>query len=424
VTGLLTDRSYAQERDATDPLAGFRQRFVHPTGQPLIYLDGNSLGMLPLATAARITDVMYREWGTGLIRTWDHWADLPARAGDLLGQHLLGAGPGQVVVSDSTTVNLYKLARAAVAARAGRPVIVTDDDNFPTDRYVLSGVAAEHGGQVRFLRTDLDQGLATDAVRAAVDEQVALVCLSHVAYRSGALADMAQITEIAHEHGALVLWDLCHSAGSVPIDLDGCGVDLAVGCSYKYLNAGPGAPAYLYVRRDLQDQLRQPVQGWFGQRNQFEMGPVYEPVTGIGRFLTGTPDIIGISAVEEGARLLGEAGIGQIRRKGQQLTQYLIELADVWLAPLGFSVASPRDPDRRGSHVCLNHPDAARISQALIARGVVPDYRTPRRLRLGLAPVTTRFTDVWDALDCIRQLTPGLAASPAPAASPPPSATG
>jgi kynureninase len=412
VTGLPTDRSYAQECDAADPLAPFRRRFVQPAGPPLIYLDGNSLGMLPLATAERITNVMYREWGTGLIRSWDHWVDLPARAGDLLGQHLLGAALGQVVVSDSTTVNLYKLARAALAARPGRPVIVTDDDNFPTDRYVLAGVAAERGGQVRLITTDTDGGLATDAVRAAVDGQTALVCLSHVAYRSGALADMAEITEIAHRHGALVLWDLCHSAGSVPVDLDGCGADLAVGCTYKYLNAGPGAPAYLYVRRELQDQLQQPVQGWFGQRDQFEMGPAYQPVAGIGRFLTGTPDIIGISAVEEGARLLGEAGIGRIRQKGQQLTQYLIELADAWLAPLGFTVASPRDPERRGSHVSLHHPSADAISRALIARGVVPDYRTPDRLRLGLAPVTTRFTDVWDALDCLRQITPGLASGP------------
>jgi kynureninase len=412
VTGLPTDRSYAQECDAADPLAPFRQRFVQPAGPPLIYLDGNSLGMLPLATAERITNVMYREWGTGLIRSWGHWVDLPARAGDLLGQHLLGAALGQVVVSDSTTVNLYKLARAALAARPGRPVIVTDDDNFPTDRYVLAGVAAERGGQVRLITTDTDGGLATDAVRAAVDGQTALVCLSHVAYRSGALADMAEITEIAHRHGALVLWDLCHSAGSVPVDLDGCGADLAVGCTYKYLNAGPGAPAYLYVRRELQDQLRQPVQGWFGQRDQFEMGPAYQPVAGIGRFLTGTPDIIGISAVEEGARLLGEAGIGRIRHKGQQLTQYLIELADAWLAPLGFTVASPRDPERRGSHVSLHHPGADAISRALIARGVVPDYRIPDRLRLGLAPVTTRFTDVWDALDCLRQITPGLASGP------------
>ncbi|HEY6279863.1 MAG TPA: kynureninase, partial [Streptosporangiaceae bacterium] len=393
-----TDRSYAEDCDAADPLAGFRDRFAHPDPS-LIYLDGNSLGMLPLATAGRIADVMHREWGSGLIRSWDHWVELPARAGDLLGEHLLGAGPGQVVVSDSTTVNLYKLARAALAACPGRPVIVTDDDNFPTDRYVLSGVAAERGGQVRFIKTNLDEGLAAAQVRDATDEQTALVCLSHVAYRSGALADMAQITAIAHAQGALVLWDLCHSAGSVPVDLDESGADLAVGCTYKYLNAGPGAPAFLYVRRDLQDELRQPVQGWFGQRDQFEMGPAYDPVAGIGRFLTGTPDVIGTAAVEEGARLLGEAGIGRLRHKGQQLTQYLIALADARLAPLGFALASPRDPDRRGSHVCLHHPDAARISQALIARGVVGDYRTPGRLRLGLAPVTTRFTDVWDAMD-------------------------
>jgi kynureninase len=404
VTAFSTDRSYAEECDAADPLAGFRDRFAH-ADPSLIYLDGNSLGRLPLATAGRIADVVHREWGSGLIRSWDHWAGLPARAGDLLGQHLLGAAPGQVVVSDSTTVNLYKLARAALAARPGRTVIVTDDDNFPTDRYVLSGVAAERGGQVRFITTDLDEGLDLAAVRTAVDRQTALVCLSHVAYRSGALADMAQITAIAHGQGALVLWDVCHSAGSVPVDLDGCGADLAVGCTYKYLNAGPGAPAFLYVRRDLQDQLRQPVQGWFGQRDQFEMGPVYEPVAGIGRFLTGTPDIIGIAAVEEGARLLGEAGIGRLRHKGQQLTQYLIALADSWLSPLGFVLASPRDPERRGSHVCLHHPDAVLISRALIACGVVGDYRTPGRLRLGLAPVTTRFTDVWDAMAATRRIT-------------------
>jgi kynureninase len=404
VTAFPTDRSYAEECDAADPLAGFRDRFAH-ADPSLIYLDGNSLGMLPLATAGRIADVVHREWGSGLIRSWDHWAGLPARAGDLLGQHLLGAAPGQVVVSDSTTVNLYKLARAALAARPGRTVIVTDDDNFPTDRYVLSGVAAERGGQARFITADLDEGLALAAVRTAVDGQTALVCLSHVAYRSGALADMAQITAIAHDRGALVLWDVCHSAGSVPVDLDGCGADLAVGCTYKYLNAGPGAPAFLYVRRDLQDQLRQPVQGWFGQRDQFEMGPAYEPVAGVGRFLTGTPDIIGIAAVEEGARLLGEAGIGRLRHKGQQLTQYLIALADSWLAPLGFALASPRDPERRGSHVCLHHPDAVLISRALIAGGVVGDYRTPDRLRLGLAPVTTRFTDVWDAMAATRRIT-------------------
>jgi kynureninase len=403
VTTSPTDRAFAEAADATDPLAGFRDRFVRDDPS-LIYLDGNSLGMLPLATAERITEVMRREWGGELIRAWDHWIDLPGRAGDLLGRYLLGAAPGQVVVGDSTTVNLYKLARAALDARPGRGVIVTDDDNFPTDRYVLAGVAAERGADLRFIRTDMDAGISADAVRAAVDAGTALVCLSHVAYRSGALADMAEITGIAHHHDALVLWDLCHSAGSVPVDLDGCGADLAVGCTYKYLNAGPGAPAFLYVRQGLQEQLHQPVQGWFGQRDQFAMGPAYDPVPGIGRFLTGTPDVIGTAAVEEGARLLAEAGIGRLRHKGQRLTDYLITLADAWLAPLGFTLASPRDSAGRGSHVCLHHPEAALISAALTRAGVIGDYRAPGRLRLGPAPITTRFTDIWDAMDAIRRI--------------------
>jgi kynureninase len=397
------DRSYAEERDAADPLAGFRDRFVREDPS-LIYLDGNSLGPLPHATRARLAEVVADEWGAGLVRSWHRWIDLPGRVGDLLGEHLIGAAPGQVAVCDSTTVNLYKLACAALDARPGRRVIVTDDDNFPTDRYVLQGIAAQHGIELRMIGTDLDQGLAADALRAAVDERTALVSLSHVAYRSGALADMAAITAIVHEAGALALWDLCHSAGAVPVELDASGADLAVGCSYKYLNAGPGAPAFLYVRRELQQALRQPVWGWFGQRDQFDMGQAYEPAPGIGQFLTGTPQIIGTVAVQEGARLLGEAGIGRLRAKAVALTGYLIGLADTWLAPHGVTVASPLQAERRGAHVTLAHPEAWRISQALIARGVIGDYRTPDRLRLGPAPAYTRFTDVWDALDILRQI--------------------
>jgi kynureninase len=397
------DRSFALERDAADPLAAFRDRFLLEDPS-LIYLDGNSLGMLPLATADRIAEVVRSEWGTGLVRSWSHWIGLPGRAGDMLGSSLLGAAPGQVAVCDSTTVNLYKLARAALGARPGRPVIVTDDDNFPTDRYVLAGIAAERGAELRMIHTDLDSGVTADAVRAAVDSRTALVSLSHVAYRSGALADMAEITGIVHDVGALALWDLCHSAGAVPVTLDACGADLAVGCTYKYLNAGPGAPAFLYVSRRLQTALRQPIQGWFGQRAQFEMGPSYDPVPGIGRFLTGTPDIAGTAAVEEGARLLAEAGIARLREKGSGLTEYLIALADAWLAPFGCAVASPRDADRRGSHVCLRHPEAWRIGQALIRAGVIGDYRTPDRLRLGPVPITTRYADVWDAMDATRRI--------------------
>jgi len=406
VSSLTADRSFALQCDAADPLAGFRERFAIDDPS-LIYLDGNSLGMLPLATAERITEVVRREWGTGLVRSWAHWIGLPGRAGDLLGSYLLGAAPGQVLVCDSTTVNLYKLAWAGLGARPGRGVIVTDDDNFPTDRYVLAGIAAERGAELRMIHTDMDSGVTADAVRAAVDGETALVSLSHVAYRSGALADMAEITGIVHDAGALVLWDLCHSAGSVPVGLDACGADLAVGCTYKYLNAGPGAPAFLYVSKRLAGALRQPIQGWFGQREQFRMGPDYDPVPGIGRFLTGTPDIAGTAAVEEGARLLAEAGIDRLREKGIRLTDYLIALADTWLVPLGCAVASPRDPARRGSHVCLRHPEAWRIGQALMHEGVIGDYRTPDRLRLGPTPITTRYADIWDAMDATRRILAG-----------------
>ncbi len=400
---IRTDRAYAEELDAADPLAGFRDRFVRDD-ESLIYLDGNSLGPLPAATVARIDTMVRQEWGAGLVRSWRSWIELPGRAGDLVGQHLVGAAPGQIAVCDSTTINLYKLACAALDARPGRDVIVTDDDNFPTDRYVLQGIAAQRGCELRLISTDMDEGISEDALRAAVDERTALVSLSHVAYRSGALADMAKITGIAHEAGALMLWDLCHSVGAVPVGLDAAGADLAIGCTYKYVNAGPGAPAFLYVRSELADGLRQPVWGWFGQHDQFAMGPGYDPAAGIGKFLTGTPPIIGIAAVEEGARLLGEAGLGRLRAKGVALTELLIALADEWLAPHGFAVASPRDSARRGSHVCLRHPDAWQISQALIGAGVIGDYRTPDRLRLGPAPIITRFTDVWDALQTVRRI--------------------
>lgn len=400
---LPLTRMYAEQLDAADPLAGLREKFVLPP-EPLIYLDGNSLGPLPRATRARVAEVVDSEWGLGLVRSWGHWVGLPREVGDLLGRHLLGATPGQVLVSDSTTVNLYKLASAALAARPGRRVIVTDDDNFPTDRYVLQGITERHDSELRMIHTDLDAGLSEETLLAALGEDVALVTLSHVAYRSGALADMARVTELVHEAGALVLWDLCHSAGAVPVELDACGVDLAIGCTYKYLNAGPGAPAFLYVRDELQAELAQPIWGWFGQNDQFAMGPSYEPVPGIERFATGTPQILGTVAVQEGAKLLGEAGIERLRDKAVALTSYLIHLADEWLAPQGFVLASPRADARRGNHVTLCHQEAWRISQALIDAGVIGDFRTPDRLRLGPGAVTTRFTDVWDAADRLRSI--------------------
>jgi kynureninase len=403
---VLLDRVYAGKLDAADPLAGYRERFLLED-PALIYLNGNSLGALPLATLRRMETVFREEWGTALARSWDHWVDLPARAGDLVGE-LTGAAPGQVIVTDNTTVNLYKLAAAALDARPGRHVIITDDDNFPSDRYVMAGLAAQRGAELRLLATDINQGVHPDLVRAAVSEDTALVSLSHVAYRSGALADMAAITAIAHQAGALMLWDLCHSVGAVPVDLDGCDVDLAVGCTYKYLNAGPGAPAFAYVCARLREVLRQPIWGWFSQRDQFGMGPSYDPAPGMAKFMTGTPSIPGVAAVQEGARLLLEAGLEPMRAKSMALTAYLIELADAWLVPLGCTIATPREASRRGSHVSFCHPDAERIVARLASGGIITDYRTPDRFRFGLSPLTTRFTDVWDAADAARALLAGV----------------
>jgi kynureninase len=401
-----TERGYALELDAADPLSHLRDRFVidhDPRGDPEpIYLDGNSLGRLSTATRRRLAEVVDDEWGRDLVRSWSHWIELPERVGDQLGADLLGAAAGQVVVSDSTTVNLYKLATAALDASPGRRVLVTDDDNFPTDRYVFEGIAAQRGLELRMIHADPDQGVSAAALREAVDEDTALVSLSHVAYRSGALLDMAEINELVHRRGALMMWDLCHSAGSVPIELDATGADLAVGCTYKYLNAGPGAPAFLYVRRDRQTAMRQPIWGWFGQRDQFAMGPAYDPEPSIARFATGTPTILGLIAVEEGVRLLAEAGIDRLRAKGVALTSYLIALADAWLPEL--TLATPRDPARRGAHVSLHHPEAWRIAQALVDAGVIPDYRTPDRVRLGPAPINTSFTDVHDAMARLREI--------------------
>jgi kynureninase len=414
VTDLL-DRAHAERLDRADPLACFRDRFLLPD-PALRYLDGNSLGRLPRATVDRLATAVTEEWGRGLIRSWSSWMDLPRRVGDLIATGVVGARPGEVVVSDSTTVNLYKLAAAALDARPGRTVVLTSADEFPTDRYVLQGLCGARGLTLRDAAADIDAGLSADAAREALDESVALVALSHVAYRSGALADLAAITAAAHEVGALVLWDLSHSGGSVPVGLAAAGADLAVGCTYKYLNGGPGAPAYLYVRSELQDELRQPIQGWFGARDQFAMGSSYEPAAGIDRFLVGTPPVLAVAAVEEGVRLLAEAGVDRLRAKGVEMTTYLVSLADAWLAPLGFRLASPRDPARRGSHVSLEHPEAWQVCQALLDRGVVPDYRTPSRLRLGPAPLTTRFVDVYDALAEVREIVTGGAHRGYPAA--------
>jgi kynureninase len=396
------DRGRAAELDAADPLAAYRHRFVN-MDPSLIYLDGNSLGRLPVTTRDRLRAAVDDEWGTDLIRGWDRWIDLAARTGDLIGSGVIGADPGEVLVCDSTSVNLYKLAVAALDARPDRHTIVTDDDNFPTDRYVLQGIAAARGLRLRLIATDINEGLSTEDVATAVDDDTALACLSHVAYRSGAVADLGAVTDAVHDAGALMLWDLCHSAGAVDVALRPAGVDLAVGCTYKHLNGGPGAPAFLYVRTDLQ-QLRQPIWGWFGQRDQFAMGAEYEPVDGIERFAVGTPGVLGLYAALEGVRLTAEAGIGAIAAKTRALASYSSELFDLWLEPLGFSLASPRDLTRRGAHLTLAHPQAWQVCQALKANGVIPDFRTPDRLRLGFAPLYTSFAEVFEGMSRLREL--------------------
>jgi kynureninase len=387
-------RAHAEALDAADPLAAFRERFVlEAEGDDRIYLDGNSLGRLPRETATRLA-AQVEEWGERLVGGWPDWIELPTRVGDRLAESVLGARPGEVLVCDSTTVNLYKLAHAGLDARPGRRAILADPNDFPTDRYVLEGIAATRGLELRWAER-VDE----------VAEDVALVVLSHVSYRTGALADLRAVTAAAHAGGALVLWDLSHSAGALPVELEASGADLAVGCTYKYLNAGPGSPAYLYVRAALQDELRSPIQGWFGQRDQFRMGPRYEPADGIERFLAGTPPILGLAAVETGAGLVSEAGIERLRAKSVALTELLVELHDARLAQLGFELGTPREPERRGSHVSLRHPDAWRITRALIERArVVPDFRGPDSVRLGVPPLYTRFVDAWDAVDRLAAL--------------------
>ncbi|MGY1752362.1 kynureninase [Blastococcus sp. SYSU D01042] len=400
-------RAAAEALDAADPLAGFRARFAGAADEGperMLYLDGNSLGRMPLETPAALARVVEQEWALGLVGSWSQWIGAATRLGDQLGAGVLGAGPGQVLVGDSTTVNLYKLVAAGAAARPGRDVLVCTADDFPTDRYVVAGVAEARGMGVREIEADIDEGFDLGVLAAALDERVAVVVLSRVAYRSGALADVAEVTRLVHEAGALLLWDLSHAVGAVPVDLDATGADLAVGCTYKYLNGGPGSPAFLYVRRELQEELRSPIQGWFGQRDQFAMGPAYEPAEGIERFGVGTPPVLGMAAVEVGAGLVAEAGIEALAAKGRTMTDLVVALGDEWLVPAGVALASPREAARRGSHVTFAHPQAWQLTQALIERGVVPDFRTPDRVRLGPAPLYTRFVDVWDAMDRFRAI--------------------
>jgi kynureninase len=399
-------RAGAARLDAGDELAAFRDAFVIDD-PALIYLDGNSLGRLPRRTSERLRDVIAGEWGGGLVRGWGNgWYEAPARIGEKLGR-LVGAAPGQVLACDSTSVNLFKLLMAALALRPDRHVIVSDTLNFPSDLYIAQGCIDLLGGRHELRLVASDDGDLTVSERAlaeAIDERTALVMLSHVAFKSGFRYDGAAVTALAHRAGALMLWDLSHSTGAVPVALDDWGADLAVGCTYKYLNGGPGAPAFLYVRRELQEAARSPIWGWFGQRAPFAFDTRYEPAAGVARFLAGTPPILSLLAVEPALDLLLEAGAERLRRKSVLLGEYLIALFDARLAPLGFTLGSPRDPERRGSHVSIRHPHGYQINRALIdALGVLPDFREPDNIRLGLAPLYTTFAEVWEAVERVRR---------------------
>lgn len=407
----LTSRDDALALDASDPLASYRSMFVgvgsDAPGTPQAYFDGNSLGRPLNATIDRVSQFIRHDWGTRLIRSWDEqWMELPHRIGDALGAAALGAAPGQTIIGDSTTVLLYKFIRASIAYQLARDPnrteLIIDDDNFPTDRYLVEGIAAELGLTVRWIAVDRESGVTLEQLQAVLNERSNTVVVSQVAYRSGFLADVPALTRAAHDAGALVLWDLCHSAGSVPTELDAWNVDLAVGCTYKYLNGGPGAPAFGYVRSDLQADMTQPIQGWIGHADPFAMGPGYQPGPGMRRFISGTPPITAMLPMQDTIALIAEAGIDAIREKSLALTEYAIGLSDAWLAPLGVTVASPRDGRWRGGHVTLSHPAMREVNQRLWANDVIPDYRDPGGLRIGLAPLSTSFEEVWFGMGCVR----------------------
>ena len=405
IIGVSALVAEASALDAADPLRRFRDRFVGAE-TPLVYFDGNSLGRPPVATAERLDRFVREEWGGRLIRGWDEsWMRLPFEIGDTIGRAAIGAAPGQTVVGDSTTVLLYKLVRAAFDAQQAldpaRCEIVVDRDNFPTDRYLVEGIAAERGGRVRWIEVDRAGGVDAEALSAAVGPATAVVLLSHVAYRSGYLADAAALTGIAHDAGALIVWDLCHSAGSVPVEADGWGFDLAVGCTYKYLNGGPGSPAFAYVAARHQDRLAQPIQGWMGTADVFAMGPAYRPADGMRRFLSGTPPIVGMLAMQDTLAMIEDAGIGRIRAKSVALTGFALRASDELLAPLGVTVASPRDEARRGGHVTLSHPSMRAVTARLWEGDVIPDYRDPDGLRIGLSPLTTSFAETLAGIQAV-----------------------
>jgi len=401
------DRARVVALDERDELRKFKNKFVI-TDPDTCYLDGNSLGRLPHATVAAINEFLHDEWGKENVLGWSRWIDEAQQIGDLIGSSALGAAAGQVLAADTTSVNLYQLAGAALRARPGRKRIITDAANFPTDRYILAGLAKAHGLELTVINNeggDRSELIPPDLLGEYLNEDVALISLQVIQYRSGARQSLREITELANSFGALVLWDAAHAIGSIELDFDRNGVDLAVGCTYKYGNSGPGAPAWLYVSQSIQSELQVPIQGWFAQRDQFAMGPDFERDSSIRGFQIASPSILGLRSVRTAFEMIEEAGIAKIARKAAAGTELMVELFDDWLAPLGFELLTPRAAHLRGGHITIAHPEAERIS--VVPRkfaNMVADYRVPNSIRLAISPLTTSYTEVYEGFERIRDL--------------------
>ena len=405
----VTDREYALELDRNDPLAHFKSQFVVADPQ-MCYLDGNSLGRLPKATSTAVNDFVTHDWGPEVVTGWGHWVDEAQPTGDLLGAAALGAAAGQVLVCDTTSVNFYQLCLAAIHARPGRKTIITDAANFPTDRYILDGIAKQFGLKLVIINNEdptiaVHERITTEVLAPYLTDDVALVTLEVIQYRSGARTDIKSITDQVRAIGGLVVWDASHAVGAIELNLDANGVDLCVGCTYKYGNSGPGSPAWLYVSKNIQNELQVPIQGWFAQGAQFEMGPVFEKADGIRGFQIASPSLSGIRCVQTAFAMIQEAGINEIAKKAAIGTQMMIDLFDEWLAPLGIELNTSRLSDERGGHISLVHPDAAQICIALRQiSNVIPDYRTPNSIRLAISQLATSYAEVWDGFDRMREL--------------------
>ncbi len=403
------ERTAALELDAHDPLREFKNRFVI-TDPDTCYLDGNSLGRLPHATVKAINDFLTQEWGPEVVAGWGHWVDEAQSVGDLIGRSALGAGPGQVLACDTTSVNFYQLASAAIRARPDRKTIIIDAANFPTDRYIMQGLADQLG--LKLITIDNEDSTISDhelitpeILKKYMSDDVALVSLEVVQYRSGARQDIKAINDLVKSYGALMLWDAAHAVGSVVMDFDSNGVELAVGCTYKYGNSGPGAPAWLYVSKQMQNELRVPIQGWFAQRDQFAMGPTFERDESIRGFQIASPSLMGLRCIKTSFEMIEEAGIAEIEKKAAQGTAMMIELYEQWLAPLGFTLNTPRNHNQRGGHISLVHPEAEKIAIALRKfANVIPDYRVPNSIRVAISPLATSYVEVYDGFQRIRDL--------------------